>query len=250
MRSWRLALIVVGALAAAGVAYATIPDSSGLIHACYKKSDSALRVIDSSTDSCNKNETALSWTAQGTPGPIGPQGPAGPAGPAGPQGPQGPAGPAGAKGDTGSQGPPGPAGATGATGATGPKGDTGAAGPAGPQGPAGPAGTGANPLWASAVMFAGGSCCFSRDGTATSVTFAGSPGDYRVTFATDVSHCAANVTTNRGVNGGFPIASQAAFGLIPVVVHDPADVHTFLVSTLDITGSPANPLGIDIAVFC
>ena len=44
---------VVAAGAIAGVAYATIPDGSGVIHACYTKSSGALRVIDSSVTNCS-----------------------------------------------------------------------------------------------------------------------------------------------------------------------------------------------------
>ncbi|HEY2354771.1 MAG TPA: hypothetical protein VGH79_07740 [Gaiellaceae bacterium] len=164
-------LVLGGAVAAAmaivGVSYASVPDSSGVIHACYqanKNGDIAghgrLRLIDPSAANpadrtCTKNEQELDWNVKGPKGdpgpagPQGPQGPAGPAGPAGPQGPQGPAGPQGAVGPTGAQGPVGPAGPIGPPGAAGPqgpKGDPGtpgtpgAPGPQGPQGPAGPPG--------------------------------------------------------------------------------------------------------------
>ena len=72
------------------IAYATIPDSSGVIHGCYKTSNGSLRVIDSPAVQCDpRNETAISWSqtgpqgSQGAPGPEGPQGPVGPQGPAG-----------------------------------------------------------------------------------------------------------------------------------------------------------------------
>jgi hypothetical protein len=102
--------VVAGAslVAAAGIAYATIPEGSGLIHACYLKSGGALRVIDSSVTNCKPTETSLNWNMQGTPGPqgaAGATGPAGPAGPAGPQGPQGPSGPGGPAGPQGERGP-------------------------------------------------------------------------------------------------------------------------------------------------
>src|SRR5581483_10638436 len=96
-----LALSVVGLAAVAGVAYASIPGSDGVIHGCYAKTG-ALSVIDSAKR-CPNGTTALNWNQQG------PQGVPGAAGPAGPAGPQGPAGPAG---------PPGPAGTNGAAGAT------------------------------------------------------------------------------------------------------------------------------------
>lgn len=249
MRGWRFSrrgvpvLVVIGALIAVGVAFATIPDSGGVIHACYSDSNGSLRVVDG-TD-CKSHETALSWNTQGTPGPTGPQGPAGPAGATGPAGPAGPAGPTGPKGDTGDTGPTGPAGPTGPKGDTG---DTGATGPAGPAGPTGPAGP-STPLWASTVNFSGGSCCFTLRGTATSVTYGGSPGQYKVTFAQDVSQCAATVTTNRGINQNF---GPGAFsnGVIGVVAHDGSDHHSFLVTTYDTSGNPAFPFGIDISVFC
>lgn len=75
-------LIAVAAVALAtlvgGVAYATIPDGSGIIHACYTKSGGVLRVIDSSSASCGAKETALDWNRQGPPGPQGLEGEPGP----------------------------------------------------------------------------------------------------------------------------------------------------------------------------
>lgn len=100
--------VTVAALAAlltiVGVAYATIPDSNGTIHACYARSGGSLRVIDASVTNCKSTETSLDWNVQGQPGPQGPQGPQGAAGPQGPQGVSGPQGP---------QGPTGPAGPSG-----------------------------------------------------------------------------------------------------------------------------------------
>jgi len=64
-------LALVGALGAAalagGVAFATIPDSSGVIHACYKRSSGALRVLDAPRQKCKPSEKALSWSAAGQP---------------------------------------------------------------------------------------------------------------------------------------------------------------------------------------
>ena len=91
-------------LLVAGVAYATIPDSSGAIHGCYARSGGSLRVIDASVTNCKAGETSLDWNVQGQQGPQGPQGADGPAGPSGQQGPQGPTGP------QGPAGPPGPSG--------------------------------------------------------------------------------------------------------------------------------------------
>ena len=75
-----VAASAIGALAA-GLAYATVPDSAGVIHACYGNRDGSLRVVDTETgQACNPRETALTWNQQG---PIGPQGPAGAQGPPG-----------------------------------------------------------------------------------------------------------------------------------------------------------------------
>ncbi len=50
------------------VAFASIPDSAGVINGCYATKTGALRVIDSPTQSCAKGEIALSWNQ------VGPQG--------------------------------------------------------------------------------------------------------------------------------------------------------------------------------
>ena len=142
------ALTAGGALALVigmAVATASIPDSSGVIHACYLKSLGIVRVIDTG-QSCSNKETPLTWNQAGPPGPKGDTGATGAQGPKGDTGDAGPQGPKGDTGDTGSQGPKGdtgdtgPQGLKGDTGSQGPKGD---AGPQGPQGPAGPAGSGA-----------------------------------------------------------------------------------------------------------
>lgn len=76
-------------------ALASIPDGSGVIHACYQSPPPAhganLQVIDTGNGgSCGGGMTALTWNQTG---PQGPQGAAGAQGPAGATGPQGPAGP-------------------------------------------------------------------------------------------------------------------------------------------------------------
>lgn len=59
-----LGVVVVG-LVAAGIAYASIPDSNGVLHGCYAKSGN-LRVIDTDLGAvCKKKETAVSWNTQG-----------------------------------------------------------------------------------------------------------------------------------------------------------------------------------------
>jgi hypothetical protein len=119
-----LALVAVLALVGAGIAYAAIPDSSGVIHGCYATKNGALRVIDSAAK-CATGEVALNWNQQG---------PKGDTGATGPQGPKGDPGATGAQGPKGDAGPAGPQGAAGPAGAQGAKGDTGPAGPQGPQG--------------------------------------------------------------------------------------------------------------------
>jgi hypothetical protein len=47
-----------------GIVYATIPDSEGVIHACYG-ADGHLRVIDDAIESCRPNEQSLTWQQQG-----------------------------------------------------------------------------------------------------------------------------------------------------------------------------------------
>jgi hypothetical protein len=65
-----LAVIAAG-LAAGGIAYASVPDASGVIHGCYQKVNGQLRVIDSSTDNCGPSEVALNWNQTGPQGPSG-----------------------------------------------------------------------------------------------------------------------------------------------------------------------------------
>jgi hypothetical protein len=78
---------------AGGVAYATIPDSAGVIHGCYLKGIGSLRVIDPSAgQGCAGVEKPIKWSQtgpQGLQGTPGTNGAAGPAGSAGAQGPPG-----------------------------------------------------------------------------------------------------------------------------------------------------------------
>lgn len=90
-----VAIAIVGALVAGGIAYATIPDSNGVVHACYHVNPQGtvdgsgnLRVIDPSSankdgSACKKDEKALDFNQTG---PQGQQGPVGPTGPTGPSG--------------------------------------------------------------------------------------------------------------------------------------------------------------------
>jgi len=97
-------VIVAGALVVGGVAYASIPDSSGIIHGCLQKIVGNLRVVDPSTDTCRSSEVNLDWNQTG---------PTGVRGPTGAVGPTGATGPTGAAGQTGATGPTGPAGIVG-----------------------------------------------------------------------------------------------------------------------------------------
>ena len=78
------ALVLMTGGGAAYAASASIPDSAGVIHGCYKPTSnggvSPLGVVDTALPggTCPKGQTALSWNQ------TGPQGPAGAAGPAGP----------------------------------------------------------------------------------------------------------------------------------------------------------------------
>lgn len=56
----RVALVAAAVLAiGGGIAWATIPGSDGVIHACYKNSNGALRAIDTASSSCNPSETPI-----------------------------------------------------------------------------------------------------------------------------------------------------------------------------------------------
>ena len=71
----RVLVLSFGLIAlAAGIAYATIPDSAGVIHGCYGNTGQ-LRVIDPSNgDACKNNETGLDWSKTGPQGPPGQDG--------------------------------------------------------------------------------------------------------------------------------------------------------------------------------
>jgi hypothetical protein len=78
-----IAGVAASAVAAGGIAYASIPASTGVISGCYSTSTGALRVIDTATTtSCNSGESSLNWNQRGQTGPTGPRGPQGPQGPA------------------------------------------------------------------------------------------------------------------------------------------------------------------------
>jgi hypothetical protein len=65
------AVIAAVGLGAAGVAWASIPGSDGVIHGCYKNSgDNRVIVVDSEA-SCPSGYTALDWNQAGPSGPPG-----------------------------------------------------------------------------------------------------------------------------------------------------------------------------------
>ena len=131
------ATVVFGGLAA--TALAQIPDSDGVIHACYHTSNGGLRVVNDASE-CGTSEQELTWFQSGAPGSVGATGPTGPVGPTGPAGPTGAAGPSGPQGAPGADGLDGADGIDGVDGAPGPAGPAGSQGPVGPEGPAGPIG--------------------------------------------------------------------------------------------------------------
>jgi hypothetical protein len=94
-------IAVLALLAGGGIAYATVPDSKGVIHGCYSAKSGALRI----SGRCNSDEVALQWNQTG---------PTGARGPTGPIGATGATGPMGEKGDQGPTGHEGPAGAAAA----------------------------------------------------------------------------------------------------------------------------------------
>ena len=114
----RAALLVgVGLAVLVGTAGATpsVSTTGGAIILCKNMTNGNLRAVATAAD-CRSSEVALSFDAQGPPGPAGPQGATGPQGPAGPQGATGAVGPQGVKGDTGAVGPQGVKGDTGVPG--------------------------------------------------------------------------------------------------------------------------------------
>ena len=77
-RGRRVAIAAVALFAVAGgLAYAAIPDASGVIHACYRTSTDdqkgQLRVVESAA-SCRNNESPTQWNVTGAPGAQGPAG--------------------------------------------------------------------------------------------------------------------------------------------------------------------------------
>ena len=75
-RYWQM-LLAAGILATlAAIVHATIPDGTGVIHACYANDSGSLRVVDNPT-TCKNNEAPLAWSFTGPQGVQGPQGSSG-----------------------------------------------------------------------------------------------------------------------------------------------------------------------------
>ena len=73
------------AMALAGsIAWATIPDATGVIHACVKKNGAVTLIDTEAGETCKKNQTATYWNQTGPAGPQGQQGTPGTPGPPGP----------------------------------------------------------------------------------------------------------------------------------------------------------------------
>lgn len=88
-----LTLTVTAVLVLAGIGYAAIPGSDGVIQTCYNTSFGALRVIDAEAgQTCTKFEKPLAISQRGPKGDTGATGPTGPQGPQGEKGEQGPPG--------------------------------------------------------------------------------------------------------------------------------------------------------------
>ena len=89
-----LVVLLVAAIVGTATIGAAGAASTGLISACVNTSSGTIRIIapgvktppGDASGTCAKNETLLSWNAQGIQGPPGPTGPQGPQGPAGPAG--------------------------------------------------------------------------------------------------------------------------------------------------------------------
>ena len=73
-RAVAAAIVAVVGITVGGIAYASIPDSNGVIHGCYNTDNGALRVFGKTKDyqQCNATEKALDWNQTGATGATGP----------------------------------------------------------------------------------------------------------------------------------------------------------------------------------
>ena len=76
LKTRRLAVapVVAVAVAAGGIAYASVPDTDGVIHGCYnataaaKANGSQLNIVDGDVAACGKGQTPITWSEAGPPG--------------------------------------------------------------------------------------------------------------------------------------------------------------------------------------
>ncbi len=209
---------VVVVLAGAGIAYASIPDASGVIHGCYLAKNGSLRVIQSPGGACTAGETALNWSQTGLKGATGTNG---------------------TNGATGPTGPAGTGGTNGTNGATG------------PTGPTGSSGSGAS-LWANVSK--DGTVWAQHGVLTTNALGTGSAGQYLVQFNRDVSHCSwiASRSVSQGVSDYNPNIEVTAFGL-GSFYPPPANQDLVEVETLNNTGGGGGQFAnqaFSLAVFC
>jgi hypothetical protein len=208
-------VVVVLGLTAGGIAYASIPDASGVIHGCYLTKNGSLRVIQSPGSACTSGETALNWS------------------------------------ETGPKGATGTNGTNGATGPTGPTGTAGTNGTNGATGPTGPSGSGAA-LWANVSK--DGTVWAQHGVLTTNALGAGLTGQYLVQFDRDVSHCSwvASRSASQGVSDYNPNIEVTAFGL-GSFYPPPANQDLVEVETLNNTGGGGGQFAnqaFSLAVFC
>jgi hypothetical protein len=189
----------------AGIAWASIPDTAGVIHGCYPTNPSlkVLFLVDPATGRCPVGFTPIAFNQTG---PVGPQGP---------------------------QGSPGINGKDGTNGKDGVNGRDGTNGKDGSPGAPGPSGT-------SAVYSSGGANNGLEVGIGTSgVTLQLPAGNYAVTAAAVVINGGDAQNANCSINGGHKFgATLGAFAdvtTIPVLARftGPGAI------TLACTGGPA-----------
>jgi hypothetical protein len=89
-KSKKLTFLLAGALAAltfGSIAWAAIPDASGVIHGCYSPNGALatngtqLNILDGASAACSKGQKEITWNQQGPPGAQGPKGDKGDQGP-------------------------------------------------------------------------------------------------------------------------------------------------------------------------
>jgi hypothetical protein len=64
-RAKGVGVAVAGGVLVAVIAGASIPDSNGVLHGCYKKSGGQIRIVDTDIESCKLDEKTISWNAAG-----------------------------------------------------------------------------------------------------------------------------------------------------------------------------------------